>query len=151
AAVLLAERAGLDPVRLRGDLERVLLYTAGRDRITRADVEAVVPERGGPPDDWALVRALEEGDSATALRELARLVEEGKPKEMLLGQLAWFVRERLAGRRPAAVPPALDRLFRTDLDLKRSAGDPRVLLERLVIELAELVRPRPARRGGAAS
>ena len=31
--------------------------------------------------------------------------------------------------------PAVDALFRTDLDLKRSAGDPRVLLERLVVEL----------------
>ena len=138
AATLLAERAGFDPVRLRGDVERVLLYTTGRDRVTRADIEAVVRERGGAMDDWALVRAIEKGDAAAALRELARVVEEGKPKEMLLGQLAWFVREHLAQARPAAVPAALDLLLRTDLGLKRSAGDPRVLLERLVSELAGL-------------
>jgi hypothetical protein len=33
------------------------------------------------------------------------------------------------------VPAAVDALFRTDVDLKSSGGDPRVLLERLVIEL----------------
>jgi DNA polymerase III delta subunit len=32
---------------------------------------------------------------------------------------------------------AVEALFRTDLDLKRSAGDPRVLLERLIVELCE--------------
>jgi hypothetical protein len=51
---------------------------------------------------------------------------------MILGQLAWFVREKLDPRR---VPAAVESLFRTDLDLKGSGGDPRVLLERLVVEL----------------
>jgi DNA polymerase III delta subunit len=36
---------------------------------------------------------------------------------------------------PNQVRPAVDALFRTDLDLKRSAGEPRILLERLVVEL----------------
>jgi len=36
---------------------------------------------------------------------------------------------------PRAIPAAIDAVFRTDLDLKRSAGDARVLLERLVVEL----------------
>ena len=34
------------------------------------------------------------------------------------------------------------KLFRTDLALKSSAGDPRVLLERLVVELCERKAPR---------
>ena len=33
------------------------------------------------------------------------------------------------------VRPAIESLFRTDLDLKSSGGDARVLLERLVVEL----------------
>jgi DNA polymerase III delta subunit len=33
------------------------------------------------------------------------------------------------------VPAAIEALFRTDLELKSSGGDPRVLLERLVVEL----------------
>jgi DNA polymerase III delta subunit len=54
---------------------------------------------------------------------------------MILGQLGWFVREKLSGVDPRRVPAAVDALFRTDLDLKSSGGDPRVLLERLVVEL----------------
>ena len=57
---------------------------------------------------------------------------------MVLGQLGWFVRERLQD--PRRLPGAVDALFRTDLDLKTSGGDPRVLLERLVVELC--ARPR---------
>jgi len=33
------------------------------------------------------------------------------------------------------VPAAVEALFRTDLELKSSGGDPRVLLERLVVDL----------------
>ena len=43
---------------------------------------------------------------------------------------------------PGQVRPAVDALFRTDLDLKRSAGDPRILLERLVVELCAGKRTR---------
>ena len=31
--------------------------------------------------------------------------------------------------------PAMDALFRTDIALKSSGGDPRILLERLVVEM----------------
>ena len=54
---------------------------------------------------------------------------------MILGQLGWFVRDRLSTSDPRRVPAAVDALFRTDLDLKTSRGDRRVLLERLVVEL----------------
>ena len=49
---------------------------------------------------------------------------------MVLGQLGYFVREKLAGLDPGRVPGAVEALFRTDIDLKSSGGDPRVLLER---------------------
>jgi DNA polymerase III delta subunit len=46
------------------------------------------------------------------------------------------------GRFPAErIPAAVDALFRTDFALKTSAGDPRVLLERLVVELCGAVKP----------
>jgi DNA polymerase III delta subunit len=51
---------------------------------------------------------------------------------MVLGQLAWVVRKKL---RPDRIPAAVEALFRTDVALKSSAGDHRVLLERLVLEL----------------
>jgi DNA polymerase III delta subunit len=41
----------------------------------------------------------------------------------------------MTAMQPHRVAGAVDALFRTDLDLKTSGGDPRVLLERLVIEL----------------
>ena len=54
---------------------------------------------------------------------------------MILGQLAWFVREKLPLVDVRRVRPAVESLFRTDLDLKSSGGDTRILLERLVVEL----------------
>ena len=64
----------------------------------------------------------------------------------ILGQLAWFVRDKMADTR--RIPGAVEALFRTDLDLKSSGGDPRVLLERLVVELCTPPSPRGA--GGQA-
>ena len=55
-----------------------------------------------------------------------------------LGQLAWVVRNRIA---PGRVARAVDALFRTDEAVKSSAGDPRVLLERLVVELCGVGGP----------
>ena len=137
AARLLAERAGLDIVRLRGDIERLLLFTAGRPKITRADAEEVAsPETA--QDDWAVTSAIQQGNTSEALRQLALALDAGAVPHMVLGQLAWFVRERLQDAR--RLPAAVDALFRTDLDLKTSGGDPRVLLERLVVELCR--RPR---------
>jgi hypothetical protein len=45
------------------------------------------------------------------------------------------VRAKFPNFAPASVRPAVDAVFRTDQDLKSSAGDARVLLERLVVEL----------------
>ena len=128
------ERAGTDVKRLRNDVDRLLLYALGQKTITVDDVREIV----GPAalqDDWAMTNAIEAGDGATALRQLALMLEAGAPPEKILGQLGWLVRTKFPVHRAGALRPAIDALFRTDLDLKRSAGDPRVLLERLVVEL----------------
>ncbi|HVB39037.1 MAG TPA: DNA polymerase III subunit delta [Vicinamibacterales bacterium] len=131
AVNLLADQIGPDVSRLRGELERVLLFADGGRTVTVDDVRETV---GAPSvqDEWAMTRAIEHGDAAGALRELALMLEGGSVAPMILGQLGWVVRTRLPASR---VPDAVDALFRTDLDLKRSAGDTRVLLERLVVEL----------------
>jgi hypothetical protein len=54
---------------------------------------------------------------------------------MILGQLGYFVREKLVAIDPRRVPAAVEAMFRTDLDIKSSGGDHRLLLERLVVEL----------------
>jgi DNA polymerase-3 subunit delta len=135
AAALLAERSGGDIGKLRADLDHVLLFAEGRRAVTRADVDAVVSDRDVVQDQWAILNSIRDGKPAEALRQLAATLEQGAVPYMVLGQLAWFVRERLPQMRPQAVPSAVDALFRTDLDLKTSGGEPRVLLERLVLEL----------------
>jgi DNA polymerase III delta subunit len=132
AARLVADRAGFDIVRLRGDLERLMLYTVGKPQITLADVKEVVSAESSQ-DDWAVTNAIQNGNAREALRQLALALDAGAVSYQILGQLAWFVRDRMTDTR--RIPKAVDALFRTDLDLKSSGGDPRVLLERLVVEL----------------
>jgi DNA polymerase-3 subunit delta len=134
AARLVAQRAGIDVKRLRADVDRLLLYTLGQKQIAIEDVREVV----GPAalqDDWAMTNAIEAGQAAEALRQLALMFDAGAPAEKILGQLGWLVRTKFPALAPAEVGPAIEALFRTDLDLKRSAGDPRVLIERLIVEL----------------
>jgi DNA polymerase III subunit delta len=134
AARLVADRAGTDIGRLRGDIERLLLYADGKPRITLADAREVVSSDSAH-DDWAVTSAIQRGDAPEALRQLGLSMNSGGVPYMILGQLAWLVREKLPVSDPRRVPAAIEALFRTDLDLKSSAGDPRVLLERLVVEL----------------
>ena len=145
-ARLLAERAGTDVKRLRNDTERLLLYTLGQKTISLDDVRQIA----GPAalqDDWAMTNAIESGDGATALRQLALMLDAGAPPEKILGQLGWLVRTKFPMLAPGGLRAAVDALFRTDLDLKRSAGDPRILLERLVVELSVGRRGRGALAG----
>src|SRR5258706_1170885 len=79
-----------------------------------------------------MTNAIEAGEAADALRQLALMLEAGAPPEKVLGQLGWLVRTKFPNEH---VSSAVQGVFRTDLALKRSAGDPRVLLERLVVEL----------------
>jgi len=134
AARLVAERAGIDIVRLRGDLERLMLYTVGKPKITLADAQEVVSAESAQ-DDWAVTNAIQQRNTAEALRQLSLAMDAGAVPYMILGQLGWFVRDKLPAVDPRRVPRAVDALFRADLDLKSSGGDPKVLLERLVVEL----------------
>ena len=134
AVRLVAERAGTDISRLRADIERLLLYTSGKPRILLQDVQEVVSSESSH-DDWAVTNAISRGDTAEALRQLGLAIDGGGVPFQIVGQLAWFVRDRLAAADPRRVRTAVEALFRTDLELKSSGGDPRVLLERLVIDL----------------
>jgi DNA polymerase III delta subunit len=134
ASRLIAERAGTDIARLRGDVERLLLYASGMSRITLDDARQVVSAETSQ-DDWAVTNAIQRRDAAEALRQLALALDAGGISYQILGQLAWYVRERMSASDPRRVRAAIEALFRTDLDLKSSGGDPRVLLERLVVDL----------------
>lgn len=130
AARLLAELAGGDITRLRTEFERAVLFASGEAIVT----EAAVREIASAPttqDPWAMTKAIERGDAGAALRELDMKLDAGEFPPMILGQVRWFVATKLPPRR---VPAAVDALLRTDLALK-SSGNPRILLERLVVEL----------------
>jgi DNA polymerase-3 subunit delta len=129
-------RTGADLPRLRADFERLVIYASGQATIGRSDVEAVV----GPAvlqDNWAITRAIEQGKAGAALRELALLFNAGVMPLQILGQLGWFVRERFASGK---VKAAVDALYRTDLALKSSRGDGRIVIEQLVLELCGVRR-----------
>ena len=135
AVRVLVDRSGEDISKLRGDLERLLLYVGDRKAIGAADVEEVAADGATVVDDWAVTNALGAGDAARGLRELALRLERGDSPHAIVGQLRWWVSNRLAESSPDRVKPALEALLRTDLALKSSGGDDQVLLERLVVEL----------------
>jgi DNA polymerase-3 subunit delta len=141
AVRLLVSRAGHDISKLRGDVERLLLFTAGRERISSDDVMEVVSQANAVDDEWGVVNAIAGGDPARALVEVGRRMERGDSPHALVGQLRWWVAARLAEGDPGRVPAALDALLRTDLALKSSGGEDRVLLERLVVELTGRALP----------
>jgi DNA polymerase III delta subunit len=142
AAELLRQRAGsgeaLDSGRLRDDVERVLLYAAGREVITR-DVVAEVVGRPAAAGGRKLWNELADRRTASALAELDLELAEGAVPYMLLGMVRSVVERTVAAR---DLPRAVDALMRTDLALKMSGGDPRVLLERLIVEVCATARER---------
>lgn len=134
ASKLVAARAGTDIARLRADTERLLLFAAGKAVIKLKDAQEVVSSETAQ-DDWAVTNAIARGDAKDALKHISLALDGGGVPYQILGQLAWFVRDKMTAASPARVPAAVEALFRTDLELKSSAGDPRVLLERLVVDL----------------
>ena len=139
AVRILSDRLGPDANRLRHELERLVLFVGNDREITLADIRDVA----GPAvawDQWAVTNAIERRDTAVALRELAISLEDGVYPPMVLGQLAWLTRTRLE------LSEVVDAIFRTDQALKSSRGEPRILLERLVVQMCAATGGRSGRR-----
>jgi DNA polymerase-3 subunit delta len=139
----LLAHAGSDIAILRGDVERLILYCHGRKVVTPDDVDAVVSGTA-LLNPWGVVNAVERGDAREALRQVRVVTDAGEAPFMTLGQIGWWVRNKLPQLgSPDRVRAAVDAVFRTDLAMKSSGGEPRILLERLVVQLSS--RPSPAR------
>jgi len=82
-------------------------------------------------EDFGIANAIKRNDVRVALKELSLALENGAMPYFVLGQLRTAA-ERLP---PPRVRHAIESVFRTDLALKSSGGDPKILLERLVVEL----------------
>lgn len=148
ALKVLVERSGGDISKLRGDLERLLLFVGERKAITGADADEVATDAASVQDDWGVTNAIGAGDAARALRELSLRFERGDSPHGIVGQLRWWVANQLAQSAEDRVKPALDALLRTDLALKSSGGEDQVLVERLVVELTGRPVPRAGFGGG---
>ena len=141
----LLAHAGTDIGVLRGDVERLTLYCHGRKTVTVEDVEAVVAGTA-LLNPWGVVNAVERGDAGEALRQVRIVSDAGEAPYMTLGQIGWWVRNKLPQiGGPDRVRAAVDAVFRTDLAMKSSGGEPRILLEKLVVELS--ARPTAGGRG----
>ena len=137
AAAELVARAGLDIQRLRAGLDRVTLYAMGQTAVTADDVRQAVTAGPEAQADWGIANAIQRNDVREALRELGLAFESGDVAFKILGQIR-IAAEKLSGPR---LRPAMNALLRTDVALKSSGGDARILLERLVVEMCV-----PARR-----
>jgi DNA polymerase-3 subunit delta len=132
ATALLVEATGLSLAGIRAEVDKLALYAAGESEVTERHVRELVIPQSEPGADFALGRAIWNADAADALREVSAQLDAGAAPPMVLGQI-----RAAAGRlRPdSKVRMSLDLVLNTDLAIKTSAGDPRHLLERLVIEL----------------
>src|SRR5258706_6690119 len=102
-----------DVKRLRGEVDRLLLYALGQKKITMDDVREVA----GPAalqDDWAMTNAIEDGKAPEALHQLALMLDGGAAAEQVLGQLGWMVRAKFPHAAPQSLSEAVESLFPTD-------------------------------------
>jgi DNA polymerase-3 subunit delta len=127
----LVARAGLDVARLRAGFDRLTLYAMGQAAITADDVRQAVAIGPEAQADWGIANAIQRNDVREALRELGIAFDSGDVAVKILGQIR-IAAEKLPARR---LGPAMDALFQTDIALKSSGGDARILLERLVVEM----------------
>jgi DNA polymerase III subunit delta len=129
----LVERAGPDIMRLRKDIDTLVLFVGEAAAITAQDVRQVVGA-AQQFDDWAVTNAIAAGDAAVALRHVQLMIENGSSPFQMLGQLGWWVRSRMTQAAPERVGSAVRALFQADAASKLGR-DPQVVLERLVVEL----------------
>lgn len=132
AIALLLEATGLSLGRIRAAVDKLALFAAGEGTVTARHVREMVLPQSEPGEDFALGRAIWDSNARTALRELAAQFDNGTPPLMILGQIRAAVGRLKSDDR---VRSGLNGVFETDLALKSSAGEPRHLLERLLIEL----------------
>jgi DNA polymerase III delta subunit len=132
AMSLLLEATGLDLGSIRSEIEKLILYASGETSITTSHVRDVVIPQEEPGDGFVMGEAFRAADPRLALKEVGSQLDAGIQPPQVLGQ----IRAASHWLRPESrLKPALAAIFQTDLAIKSSAGTPRHLLERLVIEL----------------
>jgi DNA polymerase-3 subunit delta len=132
AETALLESTGRNLGRLRAELDKLTLYVAGEQVVTVQHVRDMTTPSDEPGQGPAVGSAIRDGDLKLALRELTTMLDAGTPHLPILGQIRWaagLLRPESRARR------ALDLVLETDIALKSSGGEPRFLIEKLVIEI----------------
>ncbi len=182
AARELVDALGADMMLISSELEKLLLYTSGRGRITLGDVETMVlaaKQRSlyeltdaisskNRPRALALLQGLlnssDAGEDAAighlymlarTFRQMLVILEKNVRDSRAIWQALWqgfrmppfaadeLIRQarRYKGRRE--LTRALRLIARADLELRSSPPDKRIVLERLVYDLASETKPTP--------
>ena len=97
AANLLAEIVNSEPARIRVEVQKLAAYVQGRDRITSADVEELVP-KARKNTVWQFADMLATRRRADAFEFLENLLREGEEPIGLVGVLAWMYRKLIEAR-----------------------------------------------------
>ena len=95
AARLLVERMGVNPVRLRTELERLALWAGEGGEVAVGDLEEMIADTSEAAI-WTLSDALIEGDAAAALRIGEQLIAQGENVTGLIYGLASRLRSACA-------------------------------------------------------
>ena len=150
----LAEACTRDLARAVLELEKLMLYAAGSSRISSAQVQAVVPAESSFTL-WEISGAIGERDVAGALRLVQVMLRRNTSPLLVAALIAGHVRKLLKckeGSREWVHPKvreqarkftvteltgALEKLFEADVALRSSPPEERVILERLVMDLAQ--------------
>ena len=132
AVKLLIDAMGRSIGRLRPEIDKLVLFASGEPAITARHVKELVLPQAEPGEDFALGKAIWNSNTRAAMREIGAQFDSGAQAVMVLGQIRAAVGRLKPDDRARQ---GLDAVFRTDLAIKSSAGEPRFLIERLVIEL----------------
>lgn len=92
----LADAVDGEPARIRLELEKLLLYAAGR-QITVPDVDALVVS-AKKYTVWKLADAFAAGDRGSAMTFLDSLLREGEQPAGIVGALSWMYRKLVEAR-----------------------------------------------------
>jgi DNA polymerase-3 subunit delta len=138
AARMLVERMGSDPLRLRNELERLLLWAGQGGKVAAADLDAMIADTSEAAA-WSLADAVVERNAALALGTAESLMAQGENVTGLTYNLASRLRKACAateqidagvppkkvetslGMHPYAARQLIGRLEKTDLDGLREA------------------------------
>jgi DNA polymerase III delta subunit len=132
AVTALLQSTGLSLGHIRLAIEKLALYAAGEKAITVQHVRDTMTPADEPGEGPAVAFAIRDGNVKQALHEVTVLLDSGAPHLPILGQIRWGAGLLRPERRARQ---ALSLVLETDLALKSSAGEPRYLIEKLVIDL----------------